>query len=120
MKTIAAAGASSGLHQGLHILITGPIPTICVALWVSQMNLPVDGRPDPDGAALVGYEHQADRCAKRWGASVQDCCQSPSSARKQPSPTHIPQKCITSATKRTSTHLVFQMATPDFDISPRA
>jgi hypothetical protein len=74
MKTIAAAGASSGLQQRLRILITGPIPTICVALWVSQMNLPVGGRPDPDGAALVGYEHQADRCAKRWGASLQDCC----------------------------------------------
>lgn len=94
------------MHQMLHASITRPIQPRSMGL---QIGLLIARRPDADGAALVGHRHQAGRCTKRWCASLQDCCQPPSTERQQPPPTHIPQKRITFATKRTSTHLVFQI-----------
>ena len=79
-----AAFAVAHSSRWLHTNSVGPRTVLVVR------------RLNSDGAALVGHRHQADKCAKRWCASLEICCLSPSSERKQPPPPLIPQRCITS------------------------
>jgi hypothetical protein len=116
-------GRQAACIKGCTLLALAPYQP---SLWVLGVEFVIDGRPDPDGAALVEYRHQADGCAKRWMLlckiagrwSLVISRQALSANNRHP---HTSRKSASHlATKRTSAHLVFQIQLLNSTFSPRA